>query len=99
MRAGSRGARLSVQVLLDQRRDRVDVGLVVARHLDGDALPGPQGHDQQRRAGVDRITAWYADQDLGVKLTGGLGDDRGRAGVEADGGADDDGLGGLGVSL
>ena len=88
-----------VQVPLDEGDDRVHVGLAVAGDLDRVALAGAQGHDQQRRARVDRVSAGYADQNLGVELAGRLGDDRGRAGVEADGGADDDGLAGHGVSF
>ena len=74
-----------VEVLLDQGRDRVDRGLVVAGHLDRVADAGAEGHDQQRGGGVDRLLAGDGEGDLGVELPGGLGDDRGGPGVQADG--------------
>src|SRR5690349_23973496 len=81
-----------VEVLLDQRGDRVDRGLVVTGDLDGVTVAGTQGHDHQRGAGVDTV-----DGDVRAELGGLLGDDRGGTGVEADGGADDDGLAGHGA--
>ena len=54
-------------------------------------LPGAEGHDHQRGAGVDPV-----DGDVGPELAGLLGDDRGGSGVQADGGADDDRLAGHG---
>ena len=48
-------------------------------------LAGAEGHDQQRGAGVDRLVAGDGEGDLGVELAGRLGDDRGGAGVQADG--------------
>ena len=91
-RASPRGHRparqLGVEVLLHQRRDLVDRCLVVAGDLDRGALACAQGHDQQRGAGVDRVVTGHPDGDLGVQLAGRLGDDRGGAGVQADGGSD-----------
>ena len=81
-----------VEVLLDQRGDRVDRGLVVAGDLDRVAVAGAQGHDHQRGARVDAV-----DGHVRAELGGLLGDDRGGTGVEADGGADDDGLAGHGA--
>ena len=93
-RRAADGTTSGVEVLLDERRDGVDGRLVVAADLDRVALAGAEGHDEQRRAGVDGVVAGDGEGDLGVEVGGGLRDDRGGAGVQADGGADVDGLAG-----
>ena len=68
-------------------------GLVLTSDLDGVAALRAQGHDHQRRAGVDAV-----DRHRAVEAAGGLGDERGGPGVQADGRADGDGLAGHGFS-